>query len=89
MSDELPFSGDEAEPTAEEYDAVSLLWRKGELLPFPWVVVDLSGVISPKTGQSIPAGTKVMLKSPAVWTERFADEVNLDPGLKFDSRVDS
>jgi hypothetical protein len=70
------FEGDDAEPTAEERVAVEQAWRRSELLPPPWVVIDLSGLISPKTGLPIPAGTHAMIKAPKVWAARFADTMN-------------
>lgn len=71
-------TGDEGEPTAEEREAIELLWRKGELLPFPWIVVDVSDEPT-RTGGKMPPGTFVMLKSPAVWAREFAEDMNLDP----------
>ncbi len=71
-------TGDEGEPTAEEYAAIVLGWRKGERLPFPWVMVELpTGPTT--TGLIFPPGAHVMLKSPAVWAKRYAEEMNLDP----------
>jgi hypothetical protein len=70
--------GDAGQPTEEERIEVERRWRNGELLPPPWVVIDLSSVVAPKTGKPIPAGTYVMIKAPKVWAERFAEEMNLD-----------
>lgn len=68
---ELPEDG---EPTEAERAAVEQAWRRGELLPAPWVVVELPAGLSP-SGVPIPSGRYVMLKAPEVWAARFADEV--------------
>lgn len=77
---ELIIDGDAGEPTAEERAEVERAWWRGELLPPPWVVIDLSGEISRKTGL-LPAGTYAMIKAPKVWAERFAEEMNLAPEI--------
>lgn len=73
---ELVIDGPAGQPTAEERAEVERRWNAGEMLPPPWIVVDLSGQISNVTGRPIPAGTFAMLKAPKIWAERFAEEMN-------------
>jgi hypothetical protein len=82
VSDEaLPFRGEEAEPTPEERAAVELAWRKGEPLPPPWIVFELPAGPT-DAGHIIPPGKFVMLKSPKLWAEDFADVMKRDPSTK-------
>jgi hypothetical protein len=67
----------DGDPTDEERAAVEQAWRRGELLPPPWVVVKLPAGPTAE-GTVIPPGTYVMLKAPEVWAEQFASEMNLD-----------
>jgi hypothetical protein len=81
MTLELIIEGEEGEPTAEERAAVELVWMKGGLLPFPWVIAELPAGPT-DTGVQIPPGTFVMVKAPAVWARRYAEEMHLDPSRR-------